>query len=42
MAARISTDGLWRVTYGELPGLTNEQLKERLPMKLQGGEFQPL
>ncbi len=33
MAARISEDGMWRITYGELPGLTNEQLKERLPMK---------
>lgn len=33
MVAKIQTDGLHRVTYGELPGLTNEQLKERQPMK---------
>jgi hypothetical protein len=35
MAARIGTDGLWRVTYGELPGLSSEQLKERQPMKFE-------
>lgn len=35
MAARISEDGMWRITYGELPGLTNEQLKERQPMKFE-------
>ena len=23
----------WRVTYGEVPGLTNEQIRERLPAK---------
>jgi len=26
MAARISTDGMWRVSYGELKGLTREQV----------------
>jgi 2-polyprenyl-6-methoxyphenol hydroxylase-like FAD-dependent oxidoreductase len=35
MIARITEDGLWRVTYGELPGLTFEQLKERQPMKFK-------
>ncbi|KAJ5950824.1 uncharacterized protein N7479_009237 [Penicillium vulpinum] len=35
MIARITDDGLWRVTYGELPGLTPEQLKERQPMKFK-------
>jgi 2-polyprenyl-6-methoxyphenol hydroxylase-like FAD-dependent oxidoreductase len=35
MAARITNDGLWRVTYGELPGLTFEELKERQPMKFK-------
>ncbi|KAJ9641657.1 hypothetical protein H2204_002719 [Knufia peltigerae] len=35
MAARIGTDGLWRITYGEKPGLTTEQLRERLPMKFK-------
>jgi 2-polyprenyl-6-methoxyphenol hydroxylase-like FAD-dependent oxidoreductase len=33
MIARITEDGMWRVTYGELTGLTFEQLKERQPMK---------
>lgn len=35
MAARITTDGMWRVTYGEIPGLTFEELKERQPMKFK-------
>lgn len=35
MIARITNDGLWRVTYGEVPGLTFEQLKERQPMKFK-------
>ncbi|KAJ5382256.1 hypothetical protein N7517_000167 [Penicillium concentricum] len=35
MIARITEDGMWRVTYGELPGLTFEQLKERQPMKFK-------
>lgn len=35
MAAKITKDGLWRVTYGELPGLTYEELKERQPMKFK-------
>ncbi|KAL4929705.1 FAD-dependent oxidoreductase [Aspergillus undulatus] len=33
MAARISKKNLWRVTYGDVPGLTNEQYAERLPMR---------
>ncbi|KPM40128.1 hypothetical protein AK830_g6426 [Neonectria ditissima] len=35
MAARISNDGLWRVTYGEVAGLTAEQLRERQPEKFK-------
>ncbi|KAK5551683.1 hypothetical protein LTR46_010278 [Exophiala xenobiotica] len=35
MAARIGKDGLWRITYGEKPGLTMEQLRERLPAKFK-------
>jgi len=35
MAARISDDGLWRVTYGEVPGLTFDELKARQPAKFK-------
>ncbi|GAB7354432.1 hypothetical protein MBLNU459_g4921t3 [Dothideomycetes sp. NU459] len=35
MAARISAKGLWRISYGELPGLSNEELLARQPMKFQ-------
>lgn len=35
MAARIGKDGLWRITYGEKPGLSTEQLRERLPTKFK-------
>jgi 2-polyprenyl-6-methoxyphenol hydroxylase-like FAD-dependent oxidoreductase len=35
MVARIQTDGLCRVTYGEVGGLTYEQLKERQPGKFR-------
>jgi 2-polyprenyl-6-methoxyphenol hydroxylase-like FAD-dependent oxidoreductase len=39
MAARISPhrgkEALWRVTYGELPGLTRENLIERQPFKFE-------
>ncbi|KIX06145.1 uncharacterized protein Z518_04119 [Rhinocladiella mackenziei CBS 650.93] len=35
MAARIGKDGLYRVTYGELPGLTHEELRERQPWKFK-------
>lgn len=35
MAARIGKDGLHRITYGELPGLTTEQLRERQPWKFK-------
>ncbi|GAB7340652.1 hypothetical protein MBLNU457_7048t1 [Dothideomycetes sp. NU457] len=35
MAAQIKSDGLWRVSYGEIPGLTDEQLLQRQPMKFQ-------
>ncbi len=33
MAARITNDGMWRVTYGETAGLTKEQYIERQPAK---------
>ncbi|EHL02927.1 putative 3-(3-hydroxy-phenyl)propionate/3-hydroxycinnamic acid hydroxylase [Glarea lozoyensis 74030] len=29
LAAKITLDGLWRVTYGDIPGLTNEEYLER-------------
>lgn len=35
MAARISKDGLWRITYGEKPGFTMDELRERLPGKFK-------
>ncbi|KIY01636.1 uncharacterized protein Z520_03188 [Fonsecaea multimorphosa CBS 102226] len=35
MAAKIGKDGLYRVTYGEKPGLTHEQLRERQPWKFE-------
>ncbi|KAF2809405.1 FAD/NAD(P)-binding domain-containing protein [Mytilinidion resinicola] len=35
MASRISNDGLWRVSYGELPGLSPEELVARQPMKFK-------
>lgn len=35
MAAKISADGLWRVSYGELPGLSDEELIARQPMKFE-------
>lgn len=35
MASRITTDGMWRVSYGEKAGFTHEQLAERQPMKFQ-------
>src|SRR3569833_603426 len=31
MVAKIQTDGMYRVTYGETGGLTTEQLRERQP-----------
>ncbi|KAJ3468007.1 hypothetical protein MRS44_002072 [Fusarium solani] len=35
MAAKITKDGMWRVTYGDVPGLTKEQYTERLPMRFK-------
>lgn len=35
MAAKISHDGLWRISYGELPGLSNDELLARQPMKFE-------
>ena len=33
LIARITTDGLWRVSYGEKAGLTHDQIRDRLPWK---------
>lgn len=35
MAARISNNGLWRISYGEPSGLTLEQLRQRQPQKFR-------
>lgn len=35
MAARISKDGMWRVSYGEKGGLSREEYRERLPWKFE-------
>lgn len=35
MASRISKDGLWRVTYGEIPGLSRDELLARQPAKFE-------
>lgn len=37
MAAKMSKDGLWRVTYGEVPGLTREHY-----LKRQAGKFKAM
>ena len=33
LIGRINTEGLWRVSYGEKPGLSHEQIRERMPWK---------
>lgn len=35
MVSKIGTDGLLRITYGEKPGLTRDELIERQPMKFK-------
>ncbi|KAG9231628.1 hypothetical protein BJ875DRAFT_111739 [Amylocarpus encephaloides] len=35
MAAKITPSGLWRVTYGDIPGLTTEQYLERQEMRFE-------
>lgn len=35
MAAKISHDNLWRISYGDLPGLSDEELLARQPMKFE-------
>ena len=35
MASRIGKDGLWRVSYGEIPGLSREEYLARQPMKFE-------
>ena len=35
MAARISRDGMWRVSYGEVNGLTRDEYIERQPHKYE-------
>lgn len=33
LIAKINEKGLWRVSYGEKDGLTQEQIEERMPWK---------
>ena len=33
LIGRINDEKLWRVSYGEKPGLTHDQIKERMPWK---------
>ncbi|KAJ5678789.1 hypothetical protein N7462_007033 [Penicillium macrosclerotiorum] len=35
MAARITTDGLYRVSYGDIPGLTREEYLARQPQRYE-------
>jgi hypothetical protein len=35
LIAKLNNEDLWRVSYGELDGLTHEQLRERQPMKYE-------
>ena len=35
MAALISNDGLWRISYGEQTGFTDEELLKRQPLKFE-------
>ncbi|KAH8886972.1 FAD binding domain-containing protein [Thozetella sp. PMI_491] len=35
MAAKLTKDKLYRITYGDIPGLTLEQYKERQPAKFE-------
>ncbi|KAL3426711.1 FAD binding domain-containing protein [Phlyctema vagabunda] len=35
MAAKISEDGQWRVTYGDIPGLTREEYIKRQPQRFK-------
>lgn len=35
LIAKLAEPGLWRCSYGELPGLTHDQLLERLPWKFE-------
>lgn len=35
MAAKISEDGLWRVTYGDSEGLSKDELVKRQPVRFE-------
>lgn len=35
MAARISNDGMWRVSYGELSGLSRDEVHPPIPPSSQ-------
>ncbi|KAK1638624.1 hypothetical protein BDP81DRAFT_459318 [Colletotrichum phormii] len=35
MAAKIQDDGLWRVSYGEVPGLSHDEYRRRQPAKYE-------
>ena len=39
MAAKITTDGLWRVSYGEIPGLTPEEVPFHPAVRLDVNTF---
>lgn len=35
VVAHLSQDGVWRVSYGEIGGLSDEELAKRMPEKLK-------
>ena len=35
LIGKINKEGLWRVSYGEIEGLSNDQIRDRLPMKFE-------
>jgi len=35
LIAKITRDGMWRVSYGDIGGLTEEELRARTPMKFE-------
>lgn len=35
MVAKLTADGMYRITYGETPGLTTEEYRERQPWKFE-------
>jgi 2-polyprenyl-6-methoxyphenol hydroxylase-like FAD-dependent oxidoreductase len=35
VVGHLTQDGMWRVSYGEVAGLSHEELKKRMPEKLR-------